>query len=137
MKIRNWSSAFVLLALAACNAKGPCESHYDTPAEQQACIVGAEVEGYQVNRSRGGSMASAEIGRVCSDRCGTRYNDSRIQPSSDASYFEAVAEMTRMLAACRDACRVAVQYEIDLVNSPAADPGCLEYRGPGGSGGCR
>jgi hypothetical protein len=136
MKSRFWSPLAVLslLVLGACNAQGPCERHYESRAEQQACMVGAEVEAEDVLRAGGASSSQSETTRACADQCGARYNDSRIPSGSDSAYFEAVAEMTRMLAACRDACRVRVKYEHDSVNRKEV-PGC-EMIGVGGTTRC-
>ena len=130
------SPVFALVLWMGCNAQGPCEKHYDTRAEQQACVVGAEVEGYDLVQRGGASLSSSELGRSCSERCGTRYNDSHIPVSDDPSYFEATAEMTRMMAACREACRVAVSYARSAAANPYADQGCDEFRGPGGGTRC-
>lgn len=134
--VKVFSPVFALMLWAGCQAQGPCEKHYDTRAEQQACVVGAEVEGYDLAQRGGISLSSSELSRQCSERCGVRYNDSRIPVSSDASYFEATAEMTRMMAACRDACRVAVDYVRVARQAGSADTGCEQIRGPGGTVRC-
>lgn len=126
------SSALALVVWVGCNAQGPCEKHYDTRAEQQACVVGAEVEGFDLAHHGGTALSETPLGRACSERCGSRYNDSRIPVSDDPSYFEATAEMTRMMAACREACRVAVGYFRAAQSSASSDVGCEQVRGPGG-----